>query len=101
MEQPYAEVWVEFLATTAGGRSKPVWLDDQGYRPHIRVGDGDHLGVQFVDGPDHPLHPGESSFATIRFVYAPAVNYGALVQGAHFEILEGGTVVGRGHVVKR
>jgi translation elongation factor EF-Tu-like GTPase len=100
-DTPYAEVWVEFLSREAGGRQNPVGLDDLGYRPHLRVGDGEYLGVEFVDGPEQPIEPGSSIFATVRFVYAPQVDYRALVQGAQFEILEGGHRVGRGHVVRR
>jgi translation elongation factor EF-Tu-like GTPase len=97
----FAEVWVEFLSREAGGRRSPVGLDDLGYRPHLRVGDGEYLGVEFVDGPEQPTEPGESTFATVRFLYAPQVDYRALVEGAQFEILEGGRTVGHGHVVRR
>ena len=100
-DTPYAEVWVEFLPLEDGGRSNPVGLNDLGYRPHLRVGGGEYLGVEFVDGPEHPIKPGESAFATVRFAYSPQVDYSALVQGAQFEVLEGGRTVGRGHVVRR
>jgi translation elongation factor EF-Tu-like GTPase len=100
-DTPYAEVWVEFLPRENGGRSSPVGLDDLGYRPHLRVANGEYLGVEFVDGPERLVQPGESTFATVRFVYAPKVDYGALVEGAQFEVLEGGHTVGRGHVVRR
>jgi len=45
-EHPYAEVFVIFLPTEAGGRTRPINLDDHGYRPHFRVApDGEYLGV--------------------------------------------------------
>jgi hypothetical protein len=99
--KPYAEVLVELLPTSDGGRAHAVVLDDAGYRPHLRVEGGDYLGVEFVDGPAEPLIPGQKSYATVRFLYWPEVCYEALTVGTSFEILEGSRVVGRGCVTRR
>lgn len=70
----------------------------EGYRPHFRVGGGEHLGISFEkidvqsDAPD-------TYRATVALVYSPGVDYGALVKGAQFEILEGARVVGTGRVL--
>jgi translation elongation factor EF-Tu-like GTPase len=101
----YAEVWIELLTTQNGGRTSPIYLSTDlpsNYRPHLRVrgGDGEYLGVEFVDGPDGPVEPGGNTFATVRFVYQPEVNYDALIVGAEFEIMEGGKIVGTGRVTR-
>jgi hypothetical protein len=101
-----AEVFVEFLPTEQGGRRTPVCLSTDGaagYRPHFRVrgGDGEFLGVEFVDGPDDPVSPGGSTYATVRFTYEPEVCYDALVVDAPFEVMEGSRVVGTGRVTRR
>jgi len=106
MGSPYAEVLIELLPSDKGGRRIPLELcnDRPGlYRPHLRVlrGSGEMLGVAFVDGPDAPVEPGHSTFATVRFLYEPEVSYSELVEGAEFEILEGLHVVGFGRVTKR
>ena len=59
------------------------------------------LGVAFMDGPDEPIPPGESTQATIKSLYEPNVSYEELVEGARFEILEGPHVVGYGEVIRR
>jgi translation elongation factor EF-Tu-like GTPase len=102
----FAEVLIEFLPKEKGGRRTPICLgtDASGrYRPHFRVRDGDGamLGVEFVDGPDDPVLPGGSAYATVRFVYEPEVCYDALVVGAQFEVLEGSRVVAVGQVTRR
>ena len=103
---PFAEVVVEFLPTERGGRRTPVYLSTDSpahYRPHFRVcdGDGEYLGGEFVDGPDDPVVPGGSTYATVRFVYEPEVSYDALVVGAQFEVMEGSRVVATGRVTRR
>jgi translation elongation factor EF-Tu-like GTPase len=102
----FAEVLIEFLSTEKGGRRTPICLSTDSpahYRPHFRVrgGDGEYLGVEFVDGPDDPVSPGGSTYATVRFVYEPDVCYDALVVGAQFEVMEGSRVVGTGRVTRR
>src|SRR5258708_21141443 len=102
----FAEVLVEFLPTEKGGRRTPVCLstDATHYRPHFRVrnGDGEMLGVEFVDGPDEPVPPGGRTYATVRFLFEPDVCYDALAVGAEFDVLEGGRrVVGLGEVTRR
>lgn len=102
----FAEVLIEFLPTEEGGRRTPICLSTDSpahYRPHLRVrdGDGQMLGVEFVDGPDDPIPPGGSTFATVRFVYEPNVCYDALVVGAEFDVLEGPRVVGVGRITRR
>lgn len=100
-EYHYAEVFVTFLPTEAGGRNGSVNLDDHGYRPHFRVApDGEYLGVEFVDGPDE-VRPGDQTYATVRFLYAPAVSYDALTVGTTFEILEGPHIIAHGTVTRR
>ena len=95
-----AEVWVELLPTSAGGRQSPVDFNTGIYRPHLRVGHGDMLGVKFVAGPAKAVAPGEAANATALFVFEPGVSYDDLAEGATFEIIEGVRVVGRGRVVK-
>jgi hypothetical protein len=102
----FAEVLIEFLPTEKGGRRTPICLSTDApghYRPHFRVcnGDGEFLGVEFVDGPDEPVLPGYSTYATVRFVYEPQVCYDALDVGAQFEVLEGSRVVAFGRVTRR
>ena len=96
----YAEVLIQFLLPEVGGRTAPVFLQST-YRPHFRIGDSEYLGVQFVDGPDNPIHPGSSSHATVKFVYSPGVNYDALQVGVQFQVLEGSSIVGIGRVTRR
>jgi hypothetical protein len=100
----FAEVLIEFLPTEEGGRKTPVCLSTDGptrYLPHFRVGDGEWLGVEFVDGPDEPVLPGGLTFATVRFMYEPDVSYDALTVGTQFKVMEGGRVVGVGKVTRR
>ena len=102
----FAEVLVEFLPTEKGGRKTPICLSTDApgrYRPHFRVcnGDGEMLGVEFVDGPDESILPGDSTYATVRFVYEPEVSYDALVVDARFEVLEGSRVVATGQITRR
>ena len=102
MTTPYAEVWVDFVPRDRGGRSTSVALGTPGlYRPHLRVAGGELLGVEFVDGPDDPVAPGTGTFATVRFLYEPAVSYAALTEGAEFDVLEGLRVVAHGRVTRR
>lgn len=102
----FAEVFIEFTPTSEGGRCSPVCLGEDAaphYTPHIVVhgGDGTYLGIEFVDGPDHPVKPGDKTYATVMFMYEPKVSYEALVVGATFDIREGGRTVGLGRVTRR
>ena len=102
----FAEVFVEFYPTSRGGRRSPVVLGEDAtphFMPHLVVhgGDGTDLGVEFVDGPDYPIGPGDKTYATVRFMYEPEVSYDALVEGATFDIREGGRTVGSGLVTRR
>lgn len=99
----FAEVLVKFTPTSQGGRHSPISLGKDAsatYRPHFVVhnGDGEYLGVEFTDGPKDPIYPGGCASATVRFMYAPDVSYIALVEGATFDIREGGRTVGSGRV---
>ena len=98
----YAEVEITFLDPGEGGRVQLPCLDDQQYRPHIRVPpESTMLGVEFVDGPEGPAPAGVPVFATVRFLYEPAVDYSALEVGARIELVEGNCVVARGRVSRR
>ncbi len=101
----FAEVLIEFLPTAQGGRRTAICLSadaESHYRPHFRViGGSEMLGVEFVDGPDDPVSPGTKTFATVRFMYEPAICYDALVVETEFEILEGSRVIGRGRIARR
>ena len=44
--------------------------------------------------------PGGKTYATVRYLYEPLVSYSELVDGAEFDILEGGRVVGFGRVTR-
>lgn len=99
-----AEVFVDFLSTDEGGRRTAIHLGENApapYRPHFRVrsGDGAYLAVEFVDGPNEPILPSNSIYATVRFI--AEVSYAALVADAVFDICEGGRVVGSGRVTRR
>jgi len=69
------------------------------YRPHFRVRGGEYLGVAFLgDASCEAVEPGACASAEVNFVYAPDVDYGELVVGAQFQVLEGARIVGIGVV---
>src|SRR5688572_28165350 len=70
----------------------------EGYRPHFRVGDGEHLGISFEKV--EPSSQLDTYRAAVALVY-PGVDYRALVEGVEFEILEGMRVVGTGRVLSK
>lgn len=105
MGEFWADVNIELLPTDQGGRKEPLDLcnDNPGvYRPHFRVigGNGELLGVSFMDGPDDPALPGEKTGGTVTSLYEPGISYAELVEGARFEVLEGPNVVGYGTVIR-
>lgn len=58
----FAEVLIDFLPTEKGGRRTAICLSTDAaahYRPHFRLvdGDGEMLGVEFVDGPGDAMVP--------------------------------------------
>ncbi|MDG9928801.1 MULTISPECIES: hypothetical protein [unclassified Pseudomonas] len=94
------EAKVTFLAPEQGGRQLGPLLDNQRYRPHLKVpSDPSMLGVEFVAGPEGQSPFGIPVLATLRLVYEPDVSYAALRPGCRFEILEGVRIVGYGTVV--
>ena len=102
----WAEVYIQLYPSDAGGRQTPLDLgnDRPGqYRPHFRpvARRSEMLGVEFMDGPDEPEQPGTRTYATVHFLYEPAVSYDALTVGAEFEIVEGSRAIGRGRVTLR
>ena len=90
---------IKFNATLNGGRTKPVFLANGEYRPHLKVKGGEYLGVKFVDSSPESVLPGESAIASAVLVYEPKVDYSALVFGADFEVFEGDKNVARGTVI--
>ena len=68
-----------------------------GYRPHLRIGDGEYLGISFSDVGSSA--PGASVRAKASLMYWPEVDYSGLVPGVHFLVMEGAHTVGQGTVV--
>lgn len=102
MASTNVELEVEFLPPSLGGRTHPPLLNNQRYRPHLRVPPDDSmLGVEFIEGPDGPAPVGTPVLASVQLVYEPQVSYAALKEGCGVEILEGAHLVGRGRVVRR
>lgn len=96
---PGAKVRIEFVGAEVGGRCAPAHLSTA-YRPHLRVGTGEYLGVAFTGGETGAVQVGHCINAEVAFVYAPEVDYSALEVGAQFQILEGARMVGVGQVVE-
>ncbi|RZJ13076.1 MAG: hypothetical protein EON50_09885 [Acidovorax sp.] len=88
---------IEVELTIDGRATMPV-LTGGIYRPHLRVEDGEYLGVSFVDGPQ--ARPALLARALAALVYEPGVDYSALAVGTHFEVFEGPKVVGSGRVLR-
>jgi len=102
----FLDVTIHWNPPEQGGRSQPVQLRADGptsYRPHLRaLGSGEYLGVAFVDGDPHLVAPGARSTCTVALIYMnTGVDYSLLVPGAHFDVMEGHRVVGRGSVTRR
>lgn len=99
---PYhgAEVELQFRTTEEGGRVGAVVLSYGKYRPHFVVSGVEYLGVVVTECPAEPVQPGDTVKVTVVFVYEPAVNYSALVEGTLFDVMEGSCVVARGRVLR-
>lgn len=91
----FVPVLLTLRSTAEGGRNRPVSLTGR-YRPHVRVGEGEVLGVVVVSAAVDVLAPGESTPADLQLLYD--VDYSALQPGASFSVLEGRRVVGAGEV---
>lgn len=70
------------------------------YRPHFVIkNDSEYLGVQFVDGEDFVFE--KEILGIVQPIYTETVDYGKLIQGAEFFILEGKNLVGEGVVIEK
>jgi hypothetical protein len=78
------------------GRSSPINLAD-GYRPHLRISDGAHLGVELHSDDGGELGPGETAVVRVRLRYD--VDYSDLVPGGRFSVVEGLNQVGTGVIL--
>ena len=87
---------VSLSPTDAGGRSSSINLQ-RGYRPHLRVGTGEMLGVEFTSDSERWLSPGETAEVELKLLYE--IDYSSLAPGTSFTILEGLNAVGTGSVV--
>ena len=94
---PIVEIDVDFLATEEGGRRNAIML--RGYCPELRAKTGECLAVEFLEPSDEAIEPGDGTSAIVRFTYFPGVNYEAFAEGATFEIVERGKIVGHGRVL--
>ena len=68
-----------------------------GYRPHLRVGKGEYLGIEVLRASEGATKG--SAEVVVRLLYWPQVNYDALAAGASFDVLEGPNIVGHGRVI--
>jgi hypothetical protein len=68
-----------------------------GYRPHLRVGDGEYLGISFFDV--NRVSAGDCFHAKASLMYWPNVDYSCLKAGTKFQVVEGGLSVGQGKIV--
>jgi hypothetical protein len=97
---PGAKVVVQFVDMNVGGRAGSTYLNNR-YRPHLRVGDGEYVGVAFCGGDSsEPIRTGVCVSAEVSFVYAPNVDYAPLIAGSQFQVLEGKRIVGVGVVTE-
>ena len=69
-----------------------------GYRPHLRVGKGEYLGIEVVRASEGVKQG--SVQVVVRLLYWPQVNYDALCAGTSFDVLEGPNIVGTGRVIE-
>lgn len=73
---------------------RPVF---DGYRPHLRIGEGEYLGISFFDVA--PSKTANLVRANAYLIYWPGVDYSPLKAGVQFQVLEGAKIVGHGTVV--
>ena len=93
-----AEVELCFSSAEQGGRSAPLLIEPCIYRPHFVAPGGDRLGVVVTRGPSEPVSQGVWIGVVVSFPYD--VSYGALSDGAVFDVMEGERVVGQGRVLR-
>ncbi|HTQ03842.1 MAG TPA: hypothetical protein VMI54_08285 [Polyangiaceae bacterium] len=87
------EVFLQFVPTSEGGRSTPVWT---GYRAQVHYANGDWDAMhEYPD--DERVLPGQRVRAFLHFL-SPAEHLGKVVPGLDFEIREGSRVVAHGRV---
>lgn len=80
----------------SGKRKAPPRLAGGKYCPHLAVkGDGEYLGVRFIDGAECEFD--SEAYADALPLY-DGVGYHKLKVGAEFFIMEGGSAVGEGTV---
>jgi hypothetical protein len=99
MNVPRIEAEITFLSTEDGGRTVlpgPPWTYPS-YMPHLTVGDGEHLGVRFIAGPQPS--PGVPSRFVPELMYHPTVCYDALRADVAFAVREGNRIVAVGNVL--
>ena len=95
----WLEVRLQLKPGAQSGRKTPVLPRGGHYNPRFRVSPGSEpLGVAFTDGPPEVVAGAEAT-VTVALIYE--VDYSALQPGTAFEVLEGLTVIGAGHVVRR
>lgn len=99
MEKHGVRVQIDFKAHREGGRATATDLCSGIYRPHLRVGQGEYLGVAMFNGPRDFVMPGASACADAVLMFQPNVDYSPLICGVVFEVLEGAQVVGTGKVI--
>ena len=99
MLNEYVKARITLLTHEEGGRLTPLSSKGGVYRPHVRVGAGDLLGVQFVDGPAQ-VAPGAEAEVVMQLLYS-GVDYSPLAPGITFTVLEGLKVVATGTVIER
>lgn len=99
MKKHSIRVQIDFKAYQDGGRATATDLCSGIYRPHLRVGQDDYLGVVLLNGPLGGVMPGTAANAEAVLVYQSSVDYSPLIPGVVFEVLEGAKIVGTGKVL--
>ena len=86
---------VTMKSAAEGGRRSAFSV---GYSPHLVVDAGELMGVRVAAAPPQVL-PGAEATIEFQLLYAPNVDYSALLEGTSFDIVEGPNVVGTGVVI--